>query len=163
MAFRSFNEVPCDLDTQTAALDWIPVGDWYLDGLLAGLGAGLGVLFVGMLASVRAGFVAAIVLAAAVGVGIGLAVDNWDEALAGGLGAITGALGAHAIVAGALRRGGTRGGTAVLVGGAALVIAGLAFVPALGYLEAVALPVLGLRLRGQAGRRYAGLRVLARD
>jgi hypothetical protein len=163
VAFPSFNEVPARPDTQTAALDCIRVGDWYLDGLLAGLGAGLGVLLVGMLASVRAGFVAAIVLAAAIAAGIGLAVDNWDEALAGGLGAITGAVGAQAVVAGALRRGGTRGGTAALVGGAALVLAALAFVPALGYLEAIALPVLGLRLRARAGRRYAGLRVLARD
>ena len=32
-----------------------------------------------------------------------------------------------------------------------------------GYLEAVALPLLSLRLRGRAGSRYAGLRILARD
>ena len=41
--------------------------------------------------------------------------------------------------------------------------AGLAFVPVAGYLEAVALPVLALRLRRRTPERYAGLRTLARD
>jgi hypothetical protein len=139
------------------------VGAWYLIGLLAGVGAGLGVLFVGMLASLRFGALAALVLAAAVAVGIGLGVEHWQEALAGGLGAVCGVAGAVQVVSGALRRGGTRGGTALLVGGAAILIAALAFVPALGYLEALALPALGARLRARAGRRYAGLRILARD
>jgi hypothetical protein len=66
-------------------------------------------------------------------------------------------------VTGALRRGGTRGGTATLVALAALVTAGLAFVPVVGYLEAVALPALALRLRRREPERYAGLRTLARD
>ena len=39
----------------------------------------------------------------------------------------------------------------------------LAFVPAVGYLEALAAPVVGWRLRRRAGGRYAGLRVLAKD
>lgn len=47
---------------------------------------------------------------------------------------------------------------------AAAIAAGvLAFVPVAGYLEAVAAPLLGERLRRRAGSRYAGLRVLARD
>jgi hypothetical protein len=56
-----------------------------------------------------------------------------------------------------------RVGTAVLVGAGALVVAGLAFVPVLGYLEAAALPALGLRLRRREPDRHAGLRTLARD
>jgi hypothetical protein len=36
-------------------------------------------------------------------------------------------------------------------------------VPVVGYLEAIAVPVLGLRLRRREGKRYAGLRTLARD
>ena len=52
-------------------------------------------------------------------------------------------LGSAPLVAGTLRRGGTRGGTATLLALAALVGAALAFVPVLGYLEALALPVLG--------------------
>ena len=51
----------------------------------------------------------------------------------------------------------------MLVGGAALVLAALSFVPVLGYLVALALPVLGLRLRRRQGDRHAGLRILARD
>ena len=51
----------------------------------------------------------------------------------------------------------------LLVGGAALVLAGLAFVPVLGYVEALAAPVLALRMRRGGGGRYAGLRILARD
>jgi hypothetical protein len=45
----------------------------------------------------------------------------------------------------------------------ALALAALAFVPALGYLEAAAVPLVGGRLRRRAGSRYAGLRILARD
>jgi hypothetical protein len=36
-------------------------------------------------------------------------------------------------------------------------------VPVLGYLEALALPVLAVRLRRRAPERYAGLRTLAKD
>ena len=67
------------------------------------------------------------------------------------------------VVAGALRRGGTRGGTGALVGGGALLLAGAAFIPVVGYLEAVALPALAARLRRTQPERYAGLRTLARD
>jgi hypothetical protein len=56
-----------------------------------------------------------------------------------------------------------RCGTATIVAGAALVVAGLAWVPALGYLEALALPALAARLHRRAPERYAGLRTLARD
>jgi len=79
------------------------------------------------------------------------------------VGGTVGALGCVQIVRGALRRGGTRSGTATLVAGAALVVAGLAFVPVLGYLEALALPALAARLHRRAPERYAGLRTLARD
>jgi hypothetical protein len=51
----------------------------------------------------------------------------------------------------------------LLVGVAALVLAALSFVPVLGYLLALALPVLGLRVRRRSGERHAGLRILARD
>jgi hypothetical protein len=46
---------------------------------------------------------------------------------------------------------------------AALGVAALAFVPALGYLEALVAPLLGERLRRRASGRYAGLRILAKD
>ena len=50
---------------------------------------------------------------------------------------------------------------AVLAG--VVAAAGLALIPAVGYLEAVATPVIGARLRRRAGGRYAGLRILAKD
>jgi hypothetical protein len=66
-------------------------------------------------------------------------------------------------VAGALRRGGTRSGLALIVAAAAVGLAAVAFLPVAGYLEAVALPALALRLRRSQAERYAGLRTLARD
>ena len=83
--------------------------------------------------------------------------------MVGAAGAAGASLGAAVIVSGALRRGGTRGGIAVIVLGVALVAAGIAFVPVAGYLEAVVLPVLALRLRRTQPERYAGLRTLAKD
>jgi hypothetical protein len=88
---------------------------------------------------------------------------EWWGAIAGAVGGVLGIVGATPTVRGALARGGTRGGTALLVGGAALVLAALSFVPVLGYLLALAVPVLGLRARRRAGERHAGLRILARD
>jgi hypothetical protein len=135
------------------------VGDWYTVGILVGLGAAIGVAAAGILG--RA--LVALIVAAVIAVAIGLGLWQWDEAVGGLVGAACGSIGAAPLVSGTLRRGGTRGGTALLVGVAALVGAGLAFVPALGYLEAVAVPVLGARLRRRAPDTHAGLRSLARD
>jgi hypothetical protein len=44
-----------------------------------------------------------------------------------------------------------------------VILAALAFVPLVGYLEAVLLPAAAARLRGRAGKRHAGLRILAKD
>jgi hypothetical protein len=138
------------------------VGDWYTVGLGAGLGVAVGVLAAGVLAGRRGGWLVAMLAAAAVGVLLGFVVENWDEALGGGIGGLAGALGSGQIVSGALRRGGTRGGTGLLVGLAAFVLAGIAFVPFLGYVEAVALPALATRLRRRMPERFAGLRSLAK-
>jgi len=46
---------------------------------------------------------------------------------------------------------------------AVITVAALAFVPALGYLEALVAPWAAARLARRAGSRYAGLRILARD
>jgi hypothetical protein len=135
------------------------MGDWYTIGILVGLGASIGVAATGVLRRALAG----LVLAVAVAVAIGLVFGQWDEAIGGAAGALCGAIGSAPLVRGTLRRGGTRGGTALLLALAALVGAALAFVPALGYLEAVAVPVLGARLRSRAPERHAGLRSLARD
>jgi hypothetical protein len=135
------------------------VGDWYTVGILVGLGAAIGVAATGALRRAVAGVVVAIV----VSVVIGFAFGQWDEAAGGFVGAACGALGSAPLVTGTLRRGGTRGGTATLLALASLVGAALAFVPALGYLEALAVPLLGVRLRRRSPDRHAGLRTLARD
>ena len=140
------------------------MGGWYWIGVSVGLGAAAGVLVSSFAARV---ILVAVVIAAAAGLGLGYAVDAWQAGswgdLAGGAaGGLTGAFGAVQIVRGALRRGGTAFGTAVLVAGAALAVAGLAWIPAVGYLEALALPALALRLRRRTPERYAGLRTLAK-
>jgi hypothetical protein len=135
------------------------VGDWYTVGILVGLGASIGVAATGVLRRALAG----LVVAALAAVAIGLLFGQWDEAAGGAVGAVCGAIGSGPLVRGTLRRGGTRGGTALLLALAALVGAALAFVPVVGYLEAVAVPALGARLRSRAPERHAGLRSLARD
>jgi hypothetical protein len=139
------------------------MGEWYAIGVGTGLGAGAGVLLGGLLGANRKQIAGAVLLAVAAGVGIGFALDDWDEAVGGAAGGLAGALGAGELAMGTLRRGGTRLGAALLFGLGALVVAALGLVPALGYVEAALLPVLGLRLRRRAGDRYAGLRILARD
>jgi hypothetical protein len=137
--------------------------EWYRIGLSLGLGIGLGGLLSALAAPRRALALLVTTIAAAAGAGVGYAIGGWHEAVAGGAGGALGVVVVSAFVAGALRRGGTRGGTAVLVGLAALVLAALAFVPAVGYVEAVVLPALAARARRHGGERYAGLRSLARD
>lgn len=135
------------------------MGDWYTIGILVGLGAALGVACTGALRRIPVGAA----LAAVIAVAVGLLVWHWEQAVGGAVGAVCGAVGAGPLVSGTLRRGGTRGGTATLLALGALALAALAFVPALGYVEAVAVVALGLRLRRRAPERHAGLRSLARD
>lgn len=137
--------------------------EWYRIGVAAGIGAGGALVAAGWLARTRAGVVATIIVGAAVGIVAGFLIDNWTEAVGGAIGGVLGGIGCAQIVRGALRRGGTTGGTGILVGVAGLVVAALALIPVVGYLEALALPALGTRVRRQAPERYAGLRSLARD
>jgi hypothetical protein len=139
------------------------MGDWYTIGLALGLGTAVGVLFAGLLSSTRLGRIVAVVLAGATGAVIGFAIEDWTEGAGGAVGGLLGATAAAVVVSGALRRGGTRGGLALIVAAVAAGLAGLAFVPAAGYLEAAALPALAARLRRTQAERYAGLRTLARD
>jgi hypothetical protein len=103
----------------------------------------------------------AAVVGVAAGAVVGFFLGDWPESVGGGAGGLAGAVGVGGIVGGALRTGGTRGGTAALMGIGALGVAALALLPGVGYLEAVVLPALGLRLRRRAPKRYAGLRTLA--
>jgi hypothetical protein len=52
---------------------------------------------------------------------------------------------------------------AALLAVAGLLVAVLAFIPLVGFVEALALPAVGARLRRREPERYAGLRSLARD
>jgi hypothetical protein len=139
------------------------VGAWYTLGVSAGLAAACGVLLAGILARAPRGPLLVAVLALAAGIGIGLGVWGTGEAIAGAAGGLLGGFGAATIARGALGRGGTRGGLAVLLVAAALVVALLALVPVVGYLEPIVLLVLAARIRARSGSRYAGLRILARD
>jgi hypothetical protein len=135
----------------------------YRIGVAAGIGAAAALAAAGWLARSRAGAIAAIFVGAAVGVVVGFALDNWTEALAGAIGGFLGGLGAIPLAAGTLRRGGTTMGTGILVSLAGILLAALAFVPLVGYLEALGLPALAARARRREPERYAGLRTLARD
>ncbi len=139
------------------------MGDWYTVGVALGLGVACGVLLAALLAASRWSRVAAVLLAAAAGAGAGFLVDDWEELVAGGVAGPVAAAAALVFLAGALRRGGTRAGLALIVAVLAVGLAALAFVPVLGYLEAVGVPVLAARLRRSKGDRYAGLRSLAKD
>lgn len=135
------------------------MGAWYVIGLFVGLGTSIGVALTAAFRQAVAGALAA----AAITIAIALVFSHWYEAVGGVVGSACGALGSWPIVAGALRRGGTRAGTALLLAGTALVGAALAFVPVVGYLEALVPPALGRRARRRAPDRHAGLRSLARD
>jgi hypothetical protein len=139
------------------------MGSWYWIGVSAGLGVSVGVLLAGLFAGTRIALTAVLVLAAGAGVAIGYALGQWDEAIGGAVGGMLGAVGAAQLVMGTLRRGGARFGTAIFIGLAALVLAALAWIPIVGYLEAALVPAFAARLRGRAPERYAGLRSLARD
>jgi hypothetical protein len=139
------------------------MGDWYTIGVALGLGTALGVLFAGLLSATPLGRGAAVVLAGAAGAVAGAVIEDWTEIGGGVIGGLLGAVAAAIVVAGALRRGGTRGGLALIVAAIATGLALLSFVPVAGYLVAVTVPVLALRLRRTQSERYAGLRTLAKD
>jgi hypothetical protein len=138
------------------------MADWYTVGLFAGLGVAVGIAVAGVLGGRRVSLLAPL-LAAAIGVALGIVLADVEEAVAGGIGGLLGAVGSAQLVKGALGRGGTRAATAFFVLLGAVVVALLALVPGVGYLVAVVVPALGLRLRRREGKRYAGLRTLARD
>jgi hypothetical protein len=134
----------------------------WLISISAGAGAAFGVAAAGLLArSARAPLAAALVALLAGGV-LAWLVFDWKAAIAG---AIAGALcgyGAGVFARGAVSRGGTASGTAVLLVAVAVVVFALALIPFVGFIEAVAIPAFALRARQRAGEKYAGLRTLAK-
>jgi hypothetical protein len=138
------------------------MGSWYVIGLILGLAVGGGVIAAGALARSLPGMLVGGAAAALVGVALGVVAEGSLPPVAGAIGGAAGMLGAGQVVRGALRRGGTEVGTAALVGIAGLVLAALALVPVVGYLEGIVVPVLGYRIRRRSAKRYAGLRTLAK-
>jgi hypothetical protein len=138
------------------------VDDWYEIGITVGLGVAAGVLFAGLLARRRFGVWAALAGALVAGAALGLVIESWSGLAGAVVGAAVGAVSAAMVARGALRRGATSGGTAVLLGGAAAVVALLALIPIVGYLLAVAVPALAVRRARREPERHAGLRSLAR-
>jgi hypothetical protein len=137
--------------------------DVYWVGVFLGLGVGLGVGVGGLVGSARWGLAAGAALGAAVGAGLGLAFAGIEDAVAGGLGGLLGATSIPRLLSGTLLRGGTRIAAAALFAVGGFLIAVLAFIPLLGFVEAAALPALATRLRRRTPKRFAGLRTLARD
>jgi hypothetical protein len=134
----------------------------WIIGISAGAGAAIGIAAAGLLArSARAPFTAAVLALVAAGV-LAWLVFDWKAGLAGAVGGLLGGFGAGVFVRGAVRRGGTASGTAVLLIAAAAVVLALALIPIVGFLEAVAIPAFALRARQRAGEKYAGLRTLAK-
>ncbi len=138
------------------------MGDWYEIGITVGIGVAAGIAFAGVLAGLRFGFATTLLGAFVVGVAAGLLVNGWTGAGGGVVGAVIGSVSAAAVVRGAGRRGATLGGTAFLLLGAAVVVGLLALIPAVGYLEAVVLPVVAARRARGGPEKYAGLRSLAK-
>jgi hypothetical protein len=122
--------------------------DWYLLGLALGLGIAAGIP--GLPREEGRGFAVAMVTFVAVAVGVIAALWVVWAVFATLVGVAIGVFSFRRLARAA-------------VPAAALAVAGLAFVPVLGYVEAALAPVLGDRLRRRASGRYAGLRVLAKD
>jgi hypothetical protein len=131
----------------------------YRIGLCAGGGTALGLSAAGVL---RRPAVAAIVAGALAAVIAGLVFGWIGEAVGAAAGGLVGGFAAARFAAGALRRGGTGGGTALLFFLAAAGALALAFVPFVGYLEPLALAAFAGRAQRRAGEKYAGLRSLAK-
>jgi hypothetical protein len=134
----------------------------WLIGIAAGVGVAIGLAAGGAFArSDRAPVVAALV--ALIGGGlVGWLVFDWK---AGVVGAVAGALsgyGAGTFGRGAIRRGGDYAGTAAILIAAGVFAWALSLIPIVGFIEAIAIPIVGVRSRQRAGEKYAGLRTLAK-
>ena len=144
------------------------MGTWYWIGVCVGIGVAVGVLQAAFWGTGRRSAILVSLSAIVIGLLLGWVISDsepgsWADRGGAVAGALLGLLGAVPVVVGALRRGGTRGGTVMLLAGAALVLAGIAFIPAAGFLVAIVLPALALLLRRRRPERYAGLRTLAKD
>jgi len=138
------------------------MGGWYTIGLCLGLGLGLGVILSGLLGGGALGAGVASLLGAGAGVILGIALGDAGQVVAGGVGGLLGGVSAAAVIHGAMRRGATRLGVAAYLGLGGLLVCLVSLIPLVGYLEALAVPLLAIRMRGRQAARFAGLRTLAK-
>jgi len=138
------------------------MGGWYTIGLCLGLGLGLGVILSGLLGGGAVGTGVASLLGAGAGVILGIALGDAAQVVAGGVGGLLGGVSAAAVVHGAMRRGATRLGVVAYLGLGGLLVCLVSLIPLVGYLEALAVPLLAIRMRGRQAARFAGLRTLAK-
>jgi hypothetical protein len=134
---------------------------WHIS-ISAGAGTALGVAAAGLLARFPRGAAGAALLALVAGGLVTWLVFDWKSGVAGAAGGALGGFGAGIFAQGAVRRGGTAPGTAMLLAGVALAVFALALIPIVGFLEALAIPALAARARRRAGEKFAGLRTLAK-
>jgi hypothetical protein len=133
-----------------ARLGAMELFDWYWLGVSAGLGVAAGTAAAWIQsAGPRVLGAIAFAIAALVGIFVAFFVAGWGPAVWAG---------AATVAWIALRRL-----VRAAFPAAFLAFALLAFIPLVGYLEAVTAPLVGGRLRRRAGEKYAGLRVLAKD
>jgi hypothetical protein len=138
------------------------MGEAYRIGLSLGAGAAIGMVAAALLTRLPRGGAGAAVLGAVVAGVLGWIIFGTAEAVAGAVGGVLGAASTAILARGSLRRGGTAAGTALLLTLSAAAVFLIALIPAAGYLEAIAMPLLAARARRRAGEKYAGLRTLAR-
>ena len=136
--------------------------DWYTIGVTLGLALGFGVILAGLLAANRVGMGIAVALGIGAGVLVGYLIGDTAETIAGVVGGVLGALSAAVVVRGAFARGATRLGVGTYIGAVGVIVLMLSLIPVAGYVTALVLPVLALRMRGRQAARYAGLRTLAK-
>jgi hypothetical protein len=137
---------------------------WYWLGVGLGLGVALGIAIGALLAPLHGAVVLSAVMAGACGYLFAFVFFLGSlTALVGAASGIVSGGAAAELARRTLRRGGTSGSTTFLLLIAAALAAGLAFVPGVGYAEAVLAAALALMMSRGGGDRYAGLRTLARD
>lgn len=134
----------------------------YEVGVALGMGVAVGIILAAILAPRRYGFVAAILGVVVIGFVGGLLIRGWLDVPGGVIGGLIGASCGAVVVRGALRRGGTMGGTAFIMGSAGIAIATVSLIPVVGYLVAIGAPIWSLRKVRSEPERYAGLRTLAK-
>jgi len=134
----------------------------WLIGIATGIGVAIGLAAGGVFArSDRAPIVAALVGLVGGGL-IGWLVFDWKAGVVGAVAGVLSGYGAGTFARGALKRGGDYAGTAFILVAAGILAGAVSLIPVVGFIEAILIPVIGLRSRQRADDKYAGLRTLAK-